>query len=214
MKYLFTSFALCIALGSLLTAPVIAQTPDGQTPAEETVCDPIKADGVTKGLYGLCVAFCEAQDQADAGTPITEGDLELLEGNAPSGRILANYNKRKQETDPAMPCIMVEEPCPCWTQAELEAIDGVGTNGFNFQCNRTVPDTVGFIFGQQIQEGIPFAIATAFSDSERTPPIFRDLCQYTNRQITPTVFRSLSLSPEEASSCLAAVKERCDLFGL
>ena len=43
-----------------------AQTPDGETPAEEQVCDPLRADGVTKGLYGLCVAFCEAHDIADS----------------------------------------------------------------------------------------------------------------------------------------------------
>ena len=33
---------------------VAAETPDGQTPAEETVCDPLREDGTTKGLYGLC----------------------------------------------------------------------------------------------------------------------------------------------------------------
>ena len=35
-------------------------TPDGLTPAQEDVCDDLK--GGTAGLYGLCVAFCEAHD--------------------------------------------------------------------------------------------------------------------------------------------------------
>ena len=34
-----------------------AQTPDGQTPAEETVCDILSGKA-----WGLCVAYCEAQD--------------------------------------------------------------------------------------------------------------------------------------------------------
>jgi hypothetical protein len=34
-----------------------AKTPDGQTPAEERVCD-----GLTGAAFGLCNAYCEAQD--------------------------------------------------------------------------------------------------------------------------------------------------------
>ena len=105
-----------------LTAAAV--TPDGQTPAEETICDPLKADGVSKGLYGLCVAFCEAHDFADENIPTTEAELDSLAANAPSGKILANYNKRKQESDPPMPCIVVEPPCPCFSAAQLGEIDG------------------------------------------------------------------------------------------
>jgi len=95
-----------------------AQTPDGETPANEGVCDELQ--GYTPGLYGLCVAFCESQDFADVLTPITEADLKALGAGAPSGKILENYNKRKKETDPAMPCIKVEEPCPCWDSLEFD----------------------------------------------------------------------------------------------
>ena len=109
---------------SMLGLPATAVTPDGQTPVEETICDPLKADDISKGLYGLCVAFCEAQDYADATIPTTEAELDILEASAPSGKILANYNKRKLETDPPMPCIVVEPPCPCFTAAQLSEIDG------------------------------------------------------------------------------------------
>jgi len=53
-----------VLLGALFpaTPPAMDQTPDGETPANEGVCDALQADGTTKGLYGLCVAFCEAQD--------------------------------------------------------------------------------------------------------------------------------------------------------
>ena len=111
----------------LMSPLALAQTPDGETPANEDVCDVLQADDVTKGLYGLCVAFCEAQDIADFSDPITPADLEALEDAIPSGRILINYNKKKQEGDPEMPCVVVQEPCPCWSQAELNSIDGLGT---------------------------------------------------------------------------------------
>lgn len=119
-----------LAFGLLATvSPVLAQTPDGQTPAGENVCDPLRDDSVTKGLYGLCVAFCEAQDYADELDSITEEELATLESSTSSGRILANYNKRKQDGDPDMPCILVEEPCPCWSAQELAEIDGVLWDG-------------------------------------------------------------------------------------
>ncbi len=41
-----------------LAGPVVlAETPDGETPAEENVCD--RESGAA---YGLCAAFCEAMD--------------------------------------------------------------------------------------------------------------------------------------------------------
>ena len=47
---------LMMALGVLLaTVPVAAQTPDGETPAEEQACDKYQGEGAR---YGLCVAYC------------------------------------------------------------------------------------------------------------------------------------------------------------
>ena len=125
--------------------PVFAQTSDGNTPAEETVCDPLKEDGITKGLYGLCVAFCEAGDYADELDTISPEELAALETRSPSGRILANYNKKKDKAnnpaDPDMPCILVEEPCPCWTAEELASIDGFmdydGYDTSGLECRTT-----------------------------------------------------------------------------
>ena len=59
-----TSFGLMGAFfiaGIAISAPAMAETPDGTTPANETVCDGLKTNA-TPGLYGLCVAYCEAQD--------------------------------------------------------------------------------------------------------------------------------------------------------
>ena len=126
-------FLCCSVALSLFGLPAFSQTPDKQTPAVETVCDPLKADGVTKGLYGLCVAFCEAKDSADAvATTASRGRRAAPRSSSGSGRVLANYNKMKKATDPDMPClapVAVPQPCPCWTAAEAGAIDGVLSNG-------------------------------------------------------------------------------------
>jgi hypothetical protein len=52
-------FLILLALGiSVCVIPLaIAKTPDGQTPAAETVCD-----GLEGAAFGLCNAYCEAQD--------------------------------------------------------------------------------------------------------------------------------------------------------
>ncbi len=118
-----------ILVAVLLFAGVAAyaQTPDGETPANEGVCDVLI--GATPGLYGLCVAFCEAQDWADEDVPITEAEFELLKNRSPSGRILTAYNRKKTDSDPDMPCILVEEACPCWTAEELASFDGLLSDG-------------------------------------------------------------------------------------
>ncbi|MHC4090835.1 MAG: hypothetical protein ACYSVY_11270 [Planctomycetota bacterium] len=53
-------FVLVIASAvSLLAAGAFARTPDGSTPAEESVCSDA---GLTGAAFGLCNAYCEAQD--------------------------------------------------------------------------------------------------------------------------------------------------------
>jgi len=43
--------------------PAAAQTPDSQTPAQETACN-----GQTGAAYGLCTSYCEAMD-CDSAAP-------------------------------------------------------------------------------------------------------------------------------------------------
>ena len=107
----------------LASTPTFGQTPDGETPAEETICDILLQPGVTPGLYGLCVAFCEAQD--------CEPDLSAenpFEGCvAGSPKVLANYRKKMRDGDPDMSCI--QAPCPCWSEEELAGLDYVEHGG-------------------------------------------------------------------------------------
>ncbi len=51
-------FLLVIVFALGFAGVAVAQTPDGETPANEGVCDELLI--ATPGLYGLCVAYCEA----------------------------------------------------------------------------------------------------------------------------------------------------------
>jgi hypothetical protein len=96
-------------------------TPDGQTPAEEDICDVLKH--TTGGLYGLCVAFCEAQDSECV--PDYNADNPYAGCKMRDRRILDNYNRKKKVGDPDMPCLPSagenpEYACPCWGQDRLQ----------------------------------------------------------------------------------------------
>lgn len=56
-----TILPLCLLL--TFAGAAAAQTPDGNPPSQETVCD-----GQTGAAYGLCTAFCEAMD-CDSDAP-------------------------------------------------------------------------------------------------------------------------------------------------
>ena len=103
----------------LLTAGIaLAKSPDGLTPGEETICDSLKS--ATNGLYGLCVAYCEAKD------------FDFLNSPEPTNsqiNILKAYNKLKTDADPDMPCIQTTD-CPCFTyQQALAAFQPKLLNG-------------------------------------------------------------------------------------
>ena len=86
LKYMMAA----MVLAALAFAPISqAKTPDGQTPAEETVCDDLEG-----ALYGLCVAFCEAMD-CD-----TRDDWTL---DRACNRVLTNYMKHSPDDFP--PCL-------------------------------------------------------------------------------------------------------------
>ena len=86
-----------IAMLAFFSTPLVA----------DDVCDELFT--ATDGLYGLCNAFCVAQDCGS-----------YAPGEEPNSctKILANYNKKRTEDDPQMPCATA---CPCWGMAELTA---------------------------------------------------------------------------------------------
>ncbi len=95
MRTLFrTLLSLCMLLAFANASP--AQTPDGSTPAEETVCD-----GETGAAYGLCNAFCEAMD--------CETDDPQASAIA-CGKVKGKY---QQITGHEPPCLAQPLSCPC-----------------------------------------------------------------------------------------------------
>lgn len=114
MKKLRTScMAAACAAALIAGAPAaIASTPDGATPANEGVCDGLL--NATAGLYGVCVAYCEAQDCDFDGS--VSGQCE-----PPDPRLLDVYDGLAQPGDPPMPC--TSAPCPCFSETEIQEVE-------------------------------------------------------------------------------------------
>ncbi len=93
MKILITSISMLLAFGHVWAGTA---TPDGFPPANEGVCDDLTT--ATPGLFGLCVAFCEAQDC----DPDLTADDPFASCKPGSQKVLAQYNKRKGAGDPDM----------------------------------------------------------------------------------------------------------------
>ena len=182
---------------SMIGLPATASTPDGQTPAEETICTPLMAEDVTQGLYGLCIAFCEAQDHADENYPITDIELAMLEATPPSGSILDAYNNIKKETDPDLPCIA--SSCPCWTADELADIDGV-IDGVAVDFTCMPGDSFAFV---EEQVGADGTIAAATRQFNR--------CSYISSLVPGT--GTLSISAGQAAACVKQINDHCAMFG-
>jgi hypothetical protein len=65
MKKLYLIAIAILITMSFIVVPTMAKTPDGNTPAEETVCDEA---GLFGAAWGLCNAYCEAMD-CDSSNP-------------------------------------------------------------------------------------------------------------------------------------------------
>ena len=111
---------LLAALFVAIPLTVSAQTPDGETPAEETVCDGLRDN--SPGLYGLCVAMCEAQDM-DQSNP---DNVFAALTSAPNFKLLKKYRNRMKPGDPDLPCLPIT--CPI---AEKTTGEGLTLIGFD-----------------------------------------------------------------------------------
>ena len=128
-------FVLLFSFIAVFSMPLSAAGANSSTPPpKEGVCSGLKAKGITKGLFGLCVAYCEA--------------------GANSERVLDNYNRKKQNGDPAMPCLEVTEPtlnCACWNKLTAKQI---GTGMSPSSC--TLDPTADVLFYQDGSGGLEF----------------------------------------------------------
>lgn len=114
-------------------------TPDGETPAVESVCNSV-ADGKAKGL---CVAYCEAKDCH-------------IRNHKSCDKIKANFEKLTGQS--RLPC----EVCRCWDSADLDAVTEANLDGTTSSCTDLGPSpavsvnlqsTDGFLFSACV--GIP-----------------------------------------------------------
>jgi hypothetical protein len=184
LSIIFAMLSLVLVAGLTATStPVMASTPDGTTPANEGVCDVLK--GGTPGLYGLCVAYCEAQD------------LDSFDKDPPNTKILANYRNKRQTGDPDMPCVKV--PCPCWTSTDLATITG---DLIAAAC----PASTGKI---QIIDNSP---KTHFAEANVNVGLER--CRYIDLNVSPVIIRNQAITPAEAQSCYADIQQACSGVGL
>ena len=92
---------LVLGLIAIGTSSMSADTPDGQTPAQETVCD-----NETGAAYGLCNAYCEAMDCTDPNQRASDKGCESVKENF------------EKHTGRPLPCTMT---CPCPGVLELFA---------------------------------------------------------------------------------------------
>ncbi len=154
---------LYIGTMTLFMISATAFANDETTPAEETICNELKY--ATPGLYGLCVAYCEAQDGE------TTVDLENLSDlTPPSRKILEKYNSKMQEGDPAMPCVNYESACPVWTFAQLADVGTHGGDVFE-RVNQTFDSAgeliVGIYEDREYEAGSGSVFAIVYHDVNR-----------------------------------------------
>jgi hypothetical protein len=172
----------------------VAETPDGQTPAEESVCDVLQSG--TPGLYGLCIAYCEAQDLNDYNFD----ELENSKKAAPHRKILENYRKKMQPGDMDMPCLATQ--CPCWEEAELLNVDQSNINASESCSSVPPPQYV-------IQTSDPIVpLEGGFAAILAIPPGTVGACG--TRDINPGIFL---ITAEEAQACADQIAARCNEVG-
>jgi hypothetical protein len=113
------AFSATLALSLLVSAPSFADTDNDVFSPEETMCDGLL--GRTPGLYGLCLAYCATPLDSTQEIELAVNGEELP---IPNAKLLANYNKKKKEEDPQMPCATRydETACPAWTSEQLSLV--------------------------------------------------------------------------------------------
>jgi hypothetical protein len=111
-----------------------------------------------------------------------------------------------------MPCIVVDSICPCWTEEELAAIDGMIPGGTGFPDCNIQPD-VGLAIAAEVEvigelQQPPLSILAAARNTEQ----YRR-CEYRNNQVSPTEKRFLEVTPGQAAVCQQQVTDHCSMLG-
>jgi hypothetical protein len=110
------SVAAAVTFSLTLPFALQAQTPDGETPAEESICDGLTDDGG----WGLCTAYCEAMD-CEAASPRA------------SEKACAKVKARFLSLDVGpLPCEVLQ--CPCFDAGDVEEFVAACSEPENLVC--------------------------------------------------------------------------------
>lgn len=130
---ILSRFACVLTVAGFVLAapPGYANTPDGETPADETVCE-----GVAKGLQGLCNAYCEAMD--------CDSDFPSASGKA-CQQVYKNYVRRSEGNDPPCTC---EGRCQAVYDRQIEICEDDRDNALS-QCENSYGSCLSYCRGDQ-----------------------------------------------------------------
>jgi hypothetical protein len=158
---------VCFALSAAL---VRAERPNASS-ASAGACSALS--DATPSLKSICVNYCEKRDCVNSEDPECDN-------------LLANYDRRRRDSDPGMPCLVT---CPCFTAADL----------------RDHP--VELVTCYQSSSGIFSAIADAADTSGAgagNNPRGLHHCMYTNFVSDDLKIFAMT-SPEEAAMCIEMI---------
>ncbi len=208
-KYLHSTNILLTSILLLgVTLPALGQTPDGMPPANEGMCDVLKARGITSSLYGLCVAYCEALD-CDLQQP-QPGDA-MPQCKTPSDKILERYSALKKATDPQMPCIQ-QQACPCWTAQEIGAIGLTWSpHEVTLFPNDFSPSYIRYTLLEF--NGGAYQYADVWYFPEQQPAAQCVYVHYDSGDPATPLVRSQGISVPQAHACGAQIKQQIDNLG-
>lgn len=157
------------------------------------------------GLYGLCVAFCEAQDCI----PDDSLDDPLENCKPSSSKILEIYDKKKRSGDPEMPCVTPPPNCPCWTLEELDNLRHQSASDGNVRCKLDWQSSSGAIWTNWSIKG--YEGDDLYWDNIYAmdwPPKGRSTCYFYNYfEGVPEdkILRLMDVTPDEYQICRAQV---------
>ncbi len=162
------------AMLGLALAPQVAAS-DGETPAEESVCDSLEGGEA----WGLCNAYCEAMD-CDSDDPMASDQAceHVLEN------FLAN--------DPGpIPC---ERPrCPCYDEADLDALVAECSSLAEGELQCADDADIGIVL---LECKLPGSDFFAVTNSAIAACALRDF-----RDLDPNIL-IFDLTPDEAQACI------------
>lgn len=181
------------------------ESPQQVARANQGTCDGLKAPGVTAGLHGLCVAYCEALNCPDA----TAGAAALSsQCRAASPTVLANYDKSRKPSDPAMPCVAPPPACPCWSAGELTAV-GRSYSPHLVDWFRNVfsaYESSALVENREVTNQFPYG---AFTVAQATDTDSADSCSYFYADFAPNApaptIRVQAVTQPQLDSCKAEI---------